>query len=410
MYQQVNEAYDIDASKPLMFRDDLIHAPMKRTKTLRYVGIFVFLLVTIPLIFSHVSQRLTTGPFTRSEQLSETEKFSLKTEEEKQALFEEFQSTYEINYSNDEEKLKKYEIFKLNLEKIDELNSQRSNDEAANFHISKFADLTQEEFYSLSGVSGATNFKQEFAELTSEEKAELGYIPFEKTPLFDMMSEGDESLEAKLDSNAAYNAPMNPVQNMLTCNAAWAFAAVANMESVYQNSNAGGAGQLLKLSEQELIDCAPNNQGGAPAGCNYGNAYYGFNFVIKNNGVELETQYPYSASANAVCHSAGTQAVTINGWSTPRNTADNLQQLIRVKGAFATSIDPSQLQFYKSGTLSCSSNDNYEVFPIVVSGYTQQYWILRNAWGTNWGVNGLVNVAIGSNDCGVGDNAMTAFI
>jgi hypothetical protein len=64
----------------------------------------------------------------------------------------------------------------------------------------------------------------------------------------------------------------------------WAFSAVAAMEGI----NKIVTGDLVSLSEQELIDCDTQD-----SGCNGGQMDNAFQFVINNGGIDTEADYPF---------------------------------------------------------------------------------------------------------------------
>lgn len=58
-------------------------------------------------------------------------------------------------------------------------------------------------------------------------------------------------------------------------------------------------GELITLSEQELVDCDTRNHG-----CNGGMMDTAYQFIIDNGGIDSEVDYPYTG-VDGRCDSAG---------------------------------------------------------------------------------------------------------
>lgn len=86
---------------------------------------------------------------------------------------------------------------------------------------------------------------------------------------------------------------VNPVKDQGQCGSCWAFSANGAMESRY----AIKSGNLISVSEQQLVDCA-NKTTYLSEGCNGGEMYTSFDYA-KDNGMMLESDYPYTAKDGA---------------------------------------------------------------------------------------------------------------
>ena len=118
-------------------------------------------------------------------------------------------------------------------------------------------------------------------------------------------------------------------------------------------------------------------------------------------GITFADYYPYDLEAPATCDKAKNDfTVTVTSWHEMDGLNDNEQQMIDYvlsKGTLAVAVDASLWHSYRGGIFSsCTGkpiNFNHGV-NIVGVNTKERYWIIRNSWGTWWGENGYMRLAM----------------
>ncbi|XP_045613844.1 procathepsin L-like [Procambarus clarkii] len=291
--------------------------------------------------------------------------------------WEEFKAKYGRKYKNSEEENHRKSVFQTNLQFIVKFSKENSTHNVA---MNEFGDMTNEEF----------------------NKRMNGYVPSSSREANTVFSPQTRVLPAAVDwRTSGY---VTPVKNQLQCGSCWAFSATGSLEGQQFRKS----GKLVRLSEQQLVDCAGGvyqNQG-----CNGGLMNYAFNY-LKAYGSDSEASYPYVGVQGTCKFSASNIAARVTGYVNVASQSESaLMTAIATVGPISVAIDAghSSFQFYSGGVYyepTCSSTKlNHGVLAVGYGTDTsgKAYYIVKNSWGTTWGSAGYILMARNrNNNCGI---------
>jgi len=290
------------------------------------------------------------------------------TEADYQEQFVEWSRTYNKLYSN-EDIFVRYENFKVMLREIEEHNAMNLTWTAG---LNEFSDMTHEEFVaSFTGRvrSINNNVREPEVAVTSEPSNDV-----------DWRTKG----------------AVTPVKNQGSCGSCWAFSATGAIEGYHFQKT----GSLILLSEQQLVDCCRGSQCGGSAGCNGGEESDAIDWVAKvNQGQCTSQEYPYTGR-HGTCKKTCNKVAKPTGCTRFTGEPNLISNIDKQTVTVAVDASARGWQTYKSGIfdITCGKNLNHAILAV---GYTDQYYIVKNSWGTSWGVSGYVHMIRGKNMCGV---------
>ena len=184
---------------------------------------------------------------------------------------------------------------------------------------------------------------------------------------------------------------VNLVKNQCQCGSCWTFSATSAMESHHFIKT----GKLVSLAEQQMVDCA---HGEGSMGCNGGWKSAGMRYTM-TNGQELETDYPYTAKTGTCQYNAslGKVHATAVNCVTPHSPSQLMAALMKGPVGVSVEADQSVFQGYTSGVLNseeCGTNTDHAIIAVGFGNEAgQNYYIVRNSWGPDWGDHGYIKIA-----------------
>lgn len=287
--------------------------------------------------------------------------------------FASFQEKFGKQYDSTEEWSKRLGVFASNFERMLELNKEHLLIGGEAVHgVTKFMDLTPDEFKAMY----------------------LTYTPKEhnvETVSFDL----SKTYAADVDWRT--KGALTAVKDQGQCGSCWAFSATEAIESY--NFLAGN--KLIELSPQQINSCDK-----VDLGCNGGNTESAYEYVVEAGGIETEASYPYTSGSGrtGICKfDKANVAATITGYKSVVRGEDSLKAALN-DGPVSVCLAANAFQTYSSGILKYCPGQIDHCVQAVGYDTTDNYWIVRNSWATDWGERGFIRLEMGKNLCKISND------
>ena len=282
------------------------------------------------------------------------------------ATFRDFIHEHGKQYFSLDEAIYRQDIFFHNMEFIANMNMNSSN--GVKYAMNEFGDYTQEEFeqYYL-GVNMPTRTRG-------------------------CASQRDYDVPSSDSWDWRTQGVVSSVKNQGQCGSCWSFSACGAMEGAWAIST----GELIDLSEQQLMDCSKMY---GNMGCNGGLMDSAFDYAIDYGMCSLDS-VPYTAQGGD-CDDSVNNCPRVAKFSScvdviPKNEVALKSSVFQQPVSVAIEADTRTFQFYSSGVLDSTNCGTTLDHGVLVVGYGvdkgQKYWIVKNSWGEDWGENGYIRI------------------
>lgn len=299
--------------------------------------------------------------------------------------FESFIIQYGKVYESSQEKASHFAAFKASLQFVE---AENAKDLSYKLRINSFADQTVEEFVgNRLGLSSPTRSHQKL---------------WKGMPYLGMDFYSGEELPSRVDW--VEQGAVTPVKDQGQCGSCWTFSTTGSLEGAYQSAS----GNLVALSEQQLVDCCKVD---GDSGCGGGDMDSAFTY-FESHRICSEDSYAYKQMSGTcqedTCSEVIPQGGVIGFKDVPANDEHALMEAVAQQPvSVAVQAGQKAFQMYDSGILtqSCTANVDHAVLLV---GYGTEdgvdYWKIKNSWGANWGEDGYIRLqrgVAGEGECGI---------
>lgn len=292
-------------------------------------------------------------------------------------------------YDTAEEHGLRFANFKASVKRIYGLNARSKN---ATFALNKFSDLSTDEFR---------------AKYLMKEK--LPAVTRTHVGLNNLLKPKVKDVPVQFDWRTMN--VVTPVKDQQQCGSCWAFSVTENIESAWMLANKIQVPQMKPLAPQQIVDCDTTD-----GGCNGGFPASAYQYVQNAGGLEPEADYPYKGVDQSCNFQKPDVLAKISGfkYATTQGDEKTLQQNLVGNAPLSICVDAANWQDYSSGVMTswdccwfCQLDHCVQLVGYDSTSSTP-YYMVRNSWNTDWGINGYIWLEMGKNTCGITDYATTS--
>jgi len=293
---------------------------------------------------------------------------------------------FDKHYENADEEMTRFKIFRDNLDRNEVLNAMEGEEV---FGVTKFTDLSPEEFSQLYLMKNPTRWFPSDKSRAAE--ADVSGLAQSMPSSFNWVSQGATT----------------PIYNQEQCGSCWAFSATESIESI--NFMVGNG--LTSLSMQQIVSCDHYDDG-----CGGGEPMTAYYYVKGAGGLETFADYPYTAE-NGVCKFDKADIVeTLGAWEYVTKNRNETEMMVYSysKGPISICVDASSWSNYNGGILGAGCGTALDHCVQLVGWDTsssgEEYWIVRNSWGADWGLDGYIYLERNHNVCGMAQEVTSPLV
>lgn len=308
-----------------------------------------------------------------------------------------FKAKHNKKYNDESEERLRYKIYLENRHKIAKHNTKYHQKEVPyRLELNKYADMLHTEFVrTLNGFNRTVNNENSVYKTFSKVEEPVTFI---------------EAANVEVPSAVDWRekGAVTDVKDQGHCGSCWSFSATGALEGQHYRKT----GKLVSLSEQNLVDCSTSYGNN---GCNGGLMDNAFQYIKDNGGIDTESAYPYEAIDDSCHFNKKSVGATDKGFvDIPSGDEEALKKALATVGPVSVAIDASHesFQFYSEGVYYEPQCDSEQLdHGVLAVGYGtddegQDYWIVKNSWGTSWGDKGFIKMARNKkNACGIATQA-----